>query len=320
MREATLATIDVLLVNYNNGHLLDELARTLASASSGIEVDLLVVDNASTDGSAARLPSYFPSARIVVNDVNVGFGRANNQLLPHAKSDYLLLLNTDAFVAPDALVASLDYMAAHPQCGVLGARLVGRDGGLQPSCRYFPTPTNVFLARTGLARFFPWLRGVDAMDWDHATARSCDWVPGCYYLVRRAVVERVGLFDPRYFLYFEEVDHCKRVKAAGWTAVYCPQVRVVHLGGESAKSSGALTESGRQLSALQIESEMLYFRKHHGRLGLAWHAALTTLADGLLAAKAVLKGRGADVTLAGRHLRLFWRLVRATRFATQATR
>ena len=134
-------------------------------------------------------------------------------------------------------------MDSHPRCGVLGVKLVGPDGSLQPSCRYFPTPWNVFLATTGLNRFFPGTRLVDDMSWDHASVRECDWVPGCYYLVRREVIERVGLFDPRYFLYCEEVDHCRAVRQAGWSVIYYPFTQVVHIGGESAESEGPLTVS-----------------------------------------------------------------------------
>ena len=202
-----------------------------------------------------------------VNSKNVGFGRANNQLLPQIAAKYVLLLNTDAFVSPDTLTKTVAYLDEHPDCGVLGVRLVGRDGTLQPSCRYFPTPFNLFLTKTGLAQLFPAVGLVDDMAWDHATVRECDWVPGCYYLIRREVIDQVGLFDPRFFLYYEEVDHCRRVKAAGWQVVYFPDTEVVHIGGESAKSAGSLTESGRQLSALQVESELLYFRKHYGLLG-----------------------------------------------------
>ena len=117
---------------------------------------------------------------MIANSVNVGFGRANNQALPHVRGRYVLLLNTDAFVSADTLPKTVSFMDAHPRCGVLGVKLVGEDGSLQPSCRYFPTPWNVFLASTGLQRFFPRTRLVDDMSWDHASVRECDWVPGCY--------------------------------------------------------------------------------------------------------------------------------------------
>src|SRR6185295_15001358 len=106
------------------------------------------------------------------------------------------------------------------------------------------------------------------MSWDHASVRLCDWVPGCFYLVRRELIERIGLFDPRYFLYCEEVDHCRAVRKAGWDVVYFPFTQVTHLGGESALSEGALNPTSRQIVPLQIESELLYFRKHHGLSGV----------------------------------------------------
>jgi GT2 family glycosyltransferase len=199
--------------------------------------------------------------------------------------------------------------------------LEGREGDLQPSCRFFPTPLNVFLSRTGLERFFPVVKRVDDMAWDHASVRECDWVPGCYYLIRREVIDQVGLFDPRYFLYYEEIDHCKRVKQAGWKVVFYPHTTVVHIGGESSKSEVGLNAAHRQIPKLQIESELLYFRKHHGRLGLAWHMSLVILGDLILALKALLKGRGrAAIGACWEHARVTWTLLRETKFASQPTR
>lgn len=283
--------LTVILVNYNTSHLLDEVLAALGAACRGLETQVIVVDNASADGSVEILRMRYPEVELIVNETNVGFGRANNQAWPQARGRHVLLLNTDAFVEPESLTRTLACMQAHPDCGILGVRLVSRDGSLQPSCRYFPTPWNSFIARTGLTRFFPKSRLVDDLGWDHASLRECDWVPGCFYLVRREVIEQVGLFDPRFFLYYEEVDHCRVAKQAGWKVLYCPDTSVVHIGGESAKSVGELT-GGRQLSALQIESEMLYFRKHYGLGGVVAGVMLNALADLVLAAKWLLKGRG----------------------------
>lgn len=313
--------LDILLVNYNTAALLDPMFNALRQAGSADGMRYLVVDNASVDSSLACLAKVCPEALLIANAQNVGFGRANNQLVEHLQGEYALLLNTDAFVAADTLSKTLEYMKAHPDCGVLGVRLVGREGDLQPSCRYFPTPLNVFVARTGLGRFFPWLKMVDDMAWDHASVRECDWLPGCYYLIRREVIDQVGLFDPRYFLYYEEVDHCKRVKQAGWKVVYYPDTTVVHIGGESAKSVAELNAASRQISTLQIESELLYFRKHHGLLGLATHMLLVSLGDLILALKALLKGRGwPAIRVCWQHARVTWALLRDTKFASQPTR
>lgn len=284
--------IDVIIVNYNTAHLLARMFAACDAAGEGLALRYWVVDNASKDDSVAVLRRDHPGAFVQVNAENVGFGRANNQMVPHLSGDYVLLLNTDAFVQPGSLRVALDVMQRHPRCGVVGVRLTGEDGSLQPSCRYFPTPFNVFLKRTGLARLMPWVRLVDELDWDHQGERECDWVPGCFFLMRKSVVDEVGLFDPRYFLYCEEVDLCRRIKAAGWSVFYTGATSVVHLGGESAKSDSALTQSGRQISALQVESELLYYRKHYGLAGVLAHVALVYLGDALLTLKDLLKGRG----------------------------
>jgi len=316
-----MVSVDVFVVNFNTPHLLQQMFGAMDDSSKEFSLRYLIVDNASSDDSVSVLKSTYSKIFTIFNDKNVGFGRANNQLLKFVQGDYVLLLNTDAFVSPNTLSSTLDYMATHPECGVLGVRLNGRDGELQPSCRYFPTPLNVFLTRTGLGRLMPWVRPVDDMAWDHASVRECDWVPGCYYLIRREVVDRVGLFDPRYFLYCEEVDHCKRVKEAGWKVLYYPHTSVVHLGGESAKSAGALTSAGRQISGLQIESELLYFRKHHGLAGLLLHMLLVVLGDAYLAFKAFLKRQGAEVLASSwAHTSLTWKLLQKTRFGTRPTR
>lgn len=312
--------LSIVVVNYNTAHLLEEMFAAVEAAKGSLAVQIIVVDNASRDGSVALLRERWPQVELIENAVNVGFGRANNQALSRARGRFLLLLNTDAFVEPGGIERSVRWLDSHPRCGLLGARLVSRDGILQPSCRYFPTPWNEFLLRTGLARIFRGARMVDDMAWNHRSARECDWVPGCYYLMRTEVAATVGLFDPRYFLYYEEVDHCCAVKAAGWQVMYVPETTVVHIGGESAGRDAALSVAGRQIPALQIESALLYHRKHGGRLGLALMVALETLADALLAAKALVCGRWHALRGEGGHLRTLWSLLARTGFASRPTR
>ena len=314
--------LSIIVVNYNTAHLLGEMFAAIEASSGGLSVQTIVVDNASRDGSAALLSERYPDVELIANSENVGFGRANNQALALARGRYLLLLNTDAFVVgAGGIERTIRYLEAHPDVAVLGVRLVGRDGVLQPSCRYFPTPWNEFLVRTGLDRIFRGTRLVDDMRWDHASVRECDWVPGCYLLLRKDVVDRIGLFDPRFFLYYEEVDHCRAEKAIGGKVVYYPDTTVVHIGGESAKSDSELTAGGRQISALQIESALLYYRKHHGLTGLWLGVALVALGDALLALKWVFKRlswRGAGAYLD--HFRTTWSLLRRTGWASRPTR
>lgn len=311
----------VIIVSYNTSGLLLQAVQKLRAAEQELSLEIIFVDNASADNSVALIRQHFPACRLIVNENNVGFGRANNQALAYATGRYILLLNTDAFVAADTLVKTLGYMDTNPKCGILGVRLEGRDGALQPCARYFPTPFNLFLQRTGLNKVFPAVRLVDDMAWPHDQVRECDWVVGCYYLVRRSVIDQVGLFDPRYFLYFEELDHCFAAKKAGWQVIFYPHTTVVHLGGESAKSNGEVTQSGRQLSALQVESELLFFRKNHGLGGVILDVTLSLLADVINTMKSLLKSSGVAARLAGwRHTRLLFSLCLRTRLGARPTR
>lgn len=271
--------ISVILVSYNTAEMSVEALKALFASQGQFTLEVFVIDNASKDDSVARIKKAFPQVTLIENTVNVGFGRANNQVLDLVTGEYVLLLNTDAFVQPDTIAKTVLHAESQPKCGVLGVRLIGRDGEQQPSCRYFPTPFNLFAYRFGLDRWLPNIQMVDDANWDPAITKNCDWVPGCYYLVRKQVIEQVGLFDPRYFLYSEEVDHCFAVKAAGWQVVYFADVSVVHIGGESAKFDGKLTTSGKQLSVLQAESALLYFRKNCGLFSCLSHIALVLLAD-----------------------------------------
>ena len=266
-----------------------EALNSLFASQGNFTLEVFVVDNASKDNSAQIIKNSFPNITLIENKVNVGFGRANNQVLDLVSGDFVLLLNTDAFVQVDTLQKTVQYMQQQPKCGILGVKLLSRDGELQPSCRYFPTPFNIFANRVGLNRFLPNIKLVDDINWDSTVTQPCDWVPGCYYLIRKQVIQQQGLFDPIYFLYYEEVDHCLTVKKAGWHVTYFAETSVVHIGGESAKSIGKITTSGRQLNKLQVESELIYFRKNYGWLTCIMHIFLIMLADSIQAIKNVLK-------------------------------
>ncbi|MGM9487189.1 glycosyltransferase family 2 protein [Ideonella sp. YS5] len=313
--------LTTIIVSYNTRHLLDDCLASLHAAEAAIGGGAcVVVDNASRDSSADHLAQRHPEVQLIRLPHNVGFGRANNAALPHVHTPFVLLLNTDAFMTPESLRLSLDYMAAHPRCGVLGARLLNRDGSPQPSARRFPTPWNVFLLQAGLERWFRGTPRIDPSDWDADRPQECDWVPGCYYLIRKSVIDQVGLFDPLFFLYAEEVDLCRRVKNAGWQVHYFPDAHVVHLGGESAKAEGEVTAS-RQLDALSIESNLLYFRKHHGRGGLFAHVFLEGLAALLVGLRELARRSSLSRLATGlQRWRATLGLLRQTAFGTRPTR
>jgi N-acetylglucosaminyl-diphospho-decaprenol L-rhamnosyltransferase len=313
--------LTTVIVSYNTRALLDPCLDALAKACAGLgRCDTIVVDNASRDGSPEHVEQHHPDVRLIRSGGNLGFGRANNLALPFFEAPYMLLLNTDAFVGEDSVRAALSLMESRPDCGILGVRLTGRDGDVQPSCRYSPTPCNLFLVRTGLVRHFPRVRMIDGAEWAPGATTECDWVPGCFYLIRKEVIAQVGLFDPRYFLYYEEVDHCLAARRAGWKVLYTPATTVVHIGGESAKAEAALTTGGRQIDRISMESAMLYFRKNFGLPMLLSHLCLETVGDVYLLLKAVLKRRAAVRAELWRRMGTTFELARVTRMGRVATR
>lgn len=316
-----LADVSIVFVSYNTAEMTCEAIRLVKSSLHTLNLEIFVVDNASKDDSVAKVLAEFQDVHLITNQTNVGFGRANNQVLPRYTGKYLLLLNTDAFVAPTTIQSTYDFMQLHPETGIVGVKLLGRDGALQPSCRYFPTPLNIFLTTTGLFRFLPFVRLVDDMQWDHQTVRQCDWVPGCYYLVRREVIDQVGLFDPRYFLYYEEVDHCYATKKAGWQVTYYPDTSVVHIGGESAKTDNKISSVSKQVSALQIESELLYFRKNMGLIAVLMHIMFYTFAECIVLLKRLVKSpTNFNVQTSLKTILLLFKLSFLTRFGAKNLR
>jgi N-acetylglucosaminyl-diphospho-decaprenol L-rhamnosyltransferase len=313
--------ISIVVVSYNTAKLLPEMMDALQAAQGPLAIETIFIDNASKDDSVALIQTRYPRCRLITNAVNVGFGRANNQAVPFLQGRYALLLNTDAFVAPDTLMKTVAYMDEHADVGIVGVQLVGRDGHAQPSARSFPNPWDTFLRRSGLIRFCTDHHRAQELLTNATEPVVCDWVPGCYYLVRKTLIDQIGLLDPRYFLYFEEVDHCLAAERAGWKVVCLPDTTVVHIGGESAKTDGAITQSGRQLEALQLESELLFYRKNFGTLVMVGALLLNTIADAINTFKRLIRPKGKGSVVAGwQHTRLMWSLMWRTHMGTRPTR
>jgi len=270
----------VVIVSFNTRDVLRECLHTLEAGSSDVRHEVIVVDNASHDGSAEMVAAQSPATTLIRSDANLGFAGASNRGLEVARGRYVVLLNSDAFLATGALALSVKKMDAHPRVGLAGGRLVGRDGSWQPSGRLFPSITNDLLTLSGLADRHPESRFFGRMDrtWaDPLEPARVDWVPAAYSILRREVLDQVGPFDRRFFLYYEEVDLCRRVNEAGFEVWYWPDIVVVHVGGESARTvenGGGVSRSGAQLSLWRMRSALLYYRKHHGRAGAATAMAI----------------------------------------------
>jgi len=267
----------VIVISFNTRDLLRECLSTLQREARGLSYETIVVDNASRDDSADMVAAEFPEMRIIRSKINLGFAAANNLAFKVARGRYVVLLNSDAFLRPNALRDSIARMDSNPRAGLAGGRLVGRDGSFQPSARMYPSLLNNFLTMSGLAANYPHSRLLGRMDrtWaDPLAPAQVDWVPGAYSIIRRSVLDRIGFFDERFFFYCEEVDLCRRIKAAGSEVWYWPDIEVVHLGGESAKTvKNQRISPSSQLELWRMRSGLLYFRKHHGAYG-AWSTML----------------------------------------------
>jgi GT2 family glycosyltransferase len=284
--ETSPSTFDlsVVIVSFNTRDLLRESILSVERETGSFRVEILVVDSASKDGSPDMVRTEFPHVRLWVSDQNLGFAGANNVAFREARGRYTILLNSDAFLEPGSLQIAVRHMEQTPNAGLGGAKLIGRDGIMQPSARMFPSLLNEVLTMSGLAYYFPRSRFFGRMDrtWaDPDQPASVDWVPGAFCIARTDVLRQVQFFDENFFLYSEEVDLCFRIRQAGYAIWYWPDIKVIHIGGESSKTVKQLemSSTGAQLVLWRMRSTLLYYRKHHGSaawwmmaLERSWHS------------------------------------------------
>lgn len=283
--------VSIIVVSYNTREVLRQCLQSVIEESDDLTAEIIVVDNASSDGSPEMICADFPQILLLRSDVNLGFGAANNLALEYARGRYFVLLNSDAFFTSGALGRAIQHMDETPECGLGGSRLVGRDGSPQPSSRRFHSVLDDVLVLSGLAGRFPKSRFFGRFDrtWADPNKPACvDWVPGAFCILRPKALHTVGLFDPAFFLYYEEVDLCLRLKRAGFAVWYWPDVVVVHIGGESSRGRIDLefAPQASQVVLWRMRSTLLYYRKHHG-----WRVHLARMGEQLLYQATVLRNR-----------------------------
>lgn len=272
--------ISLIIVSFNTRDVLRESLQSVLRERGDLRLEIFVVDNNSRDGSVEMVETEFPEVCVLRSEVNLGFGAANNVAIERAQGKYIVLLNSDAFLCPDSLKLSVQLMDQHPEVGLAGGRLVGRDYSWQPSARMFPSVFSDFLVMSGLAHKFRKSQffGRGDRTWaDPMEPCEVDWVPGAYSIIRADALQKTGLFDPDFFLYCEEVDLCRRIKNSGYKIMYWPQVVVIHIGGESSRQIQSLemSSTGAQLVRWRMRSTLLYYRKHHG--SAAWRSKILEL-------------------------------------------
>jgi N-acetylglucosaminyl-diphospho-decaprenol L-rhamnosyltransferase len=234
-----------------------------ASGPPAVEFEVLVIDSASADDSVETVRHAFPGVRLYPSEANLGYTGGNNLGMRESRGRYVLLLNPDTEVLGDALGTMVSYMDAHPQVGVVGPQLLWPDGSVQSSRRRFPTVCTALVESTLLQKWFPRhpiIRRYYVLDRPDSVVSEVDWVQGACLMVRREVLEQVGVLDDAYFMYSEELDWQRRIAAAGWRVVYLPSAQIVHHEGKSSAQVVAL----RHIRFAR--SKVRYFGKHHGLL------------------------------------------------------
>jgi hypothetical protein len=238
----------------------------------------------------------FPRIHLLAQKKNLGFAAANNLAYAQSTGDYVVLLNPDALIENDALYTLCSYMDHNPKCGISGGRIVNMDGSPAPSARSFPGVLNRFLVLSGLSDRYPnsrFLGRPDLSYLDDTEAVLVDWVPGTFSCLRRELIEQIGFFDERFFMYYEETDLCLRAKKQGWKIIYLPWARVWHVGGASSKTRKELVfdPAGSQLLSYRLKSEMLYWRKNFTFLAMIANTGLEFAFHVLRAMKNTLYGQ-----------------------------
>ncbi len=248
--------VSVVIVNWNTRDLLLGVIQSLLETTRRTAMEIIVVDNASHDGSPEAVRERYPSVQIIVNDDNLGFARANNVGFRAARGRAVCLVNTDV-VALDGVIDTLyAYLVEHPEVAMVGPRTYNEQGGTRQNCRRFPSLLNavgdhLWLKRTGLVPG----RSLPPETYDHT--HPAEVLSGCFLMVRREAVDRVGMLDEDFFFYGEDTDWGKRFHDAGWVSVYLPKAEAIHFGGGSTKAYPV------KYYLIMEKSDLLYWRKHH---------------------------------------------------------
>ncbi|MBI5453582.1 MAG: glycosyltransferase family 2 protein [Deltaproteobacteria bacterium] len=253
--------VSFIIVSWNAKKYLIECLSSIRDDAGGVDHEVIVVDNASTDGSQEAVKALFPEARLIGQSTNTGFAAANNAGIRESKGRYIFLVNSDIKVIPGCIGRVVRYLDKNRGAGLVGPRVLNADGTLQLSCRRAPSLGRNLLAALG----FESIRK-DLLYHPHDRTREVDVLSGCFIAARREAVEEAGLLDERFFFYAEDKDWCKRLKAAGWKIIYLPEAVALHYGGKSSANAPL------RYYIEMHRANLRYWAKHHGGLKYAYLA------------------------------------------------
>ena len=272
--DSTRIIVSVIIVSWNARDYLKQCLESLTPAVCRYPMEIIVVDNASSDGSPELVENSFPHVRLVRNSTNLGFARGNNVGIRNSSGRYLCLVNSDVKMLPDCINRLVEYGEQHPEVGMAGPRIIGGDGKLQRSCRGFPTLWNMLCRALALDTIFPRIKlftGYSLSYWPQDRTRPVDILSGCFWLIRRETLSRVGLLDEAFFMYGEDMDWCKRFWLGGSSLVFVSQAEAIHFGRASSSNSPVRFYIEMQRADLQ------YWKKHHSRIATAGYFLVSCL-------------------------------------------
>ena len=278
--------LTIIIVNWNGGQLLSDCLASIAATRAGLQLQVIVVDNASRDGSREQAEREFPLFTVLNSGVNLGYGRGNNFARPHVTAPFVLILNPDTRLLPDALSNMLHFMRRHPDVGMLGPKMRSPEGEVHElGLQHFPSPWSEFttqLFNSTLTR--RWIRGGSLHPNPEVSGGVRKLYGGCLFC-RKEVLDAVGWFDERYFMYAEDVDLCRAILAQGWKLYYLSTAEIIHVaGGTSGKAPSGFS------ILMKSESIGKFMRKYHGATGALVYRAATLVGSAFrLAALAGLR-------------------------------
>jgi GT2 family glycosyltransferase len=258
--------ISVIIVSWNTRELLKGCLNSIRTSGDSLVQEVIVVDNASTDGSAEMVAAEFSEVTLIRSKENLGFARANNLGLQRASGSWMALVNSDVVVHPGCFEQLINYLETHDGAGLVAPAVFGGDGRLQPTCRRLPTIWSTAcrsLALDNVLSRWPLLSSRELCYKGQVQPIEVDVLSGCFWVARREAVAQVGGLDERFFFYAEDIDWCKRFGDAKWKVVFVPKATATHFGG------GSSAKAPLRYSIELLRANLAYWRKHRGVPGLA---------------------------------------------------
>lgn len=269
--------VSIVIVSYNVSDLLNDCIVSIKKETS-CNYEIIVVDNNSIDNSAEMLKNCHPDVRLIQNEMNVGFAKANNQAFKESSGKYILMLNPDTVVLNKAIDKLVQFMGEYPDAGAAGPKVLYPDMSLQPNCHHFPTLVMRFADYAGLRRKYPKSRifGKEFMTyWSYNEIKEVDWITGCALILRKTALDQIGVLDENYFMYTEETDICYRLNKAKWKVMFYPDAEIIHYWGKSSSISKEQKSVLNPTIKYLLDTKYYFYKKNYGYI----HVFLLKLID-----------------------------------------